>query len=120
MKVWYCVTLVLEGILARKDTNVNEHDRLSNFTLRNQLKVKEHDRLSNFTLRNQLKVKEQLLYCHSTLVNIYIVIYVINRLPILKLESTFRQFQRRIQRGACGTCGPPPPPKIRKAYVIQP
>ena len=30
---------------------VNEHKRLSNFTLRYKMKVKEHERLSNFTLR---------------------------------------------------------------------
>ena len=48
--------------------NVNEHERLSNITLRNkQIKVKEqlvvrkdldvneHERLSNITLRNKLK-----------------------------------------------------------------
>ena len=30
---------------------VNEHERLSNFTLRYKMKVNEHERLSNFTLR---------------------------------------------------------------------
>ena len=50
--------------------DVNEHERLSNITLRTQSKVKkqlvvrndidvnEHVRLSNITLRTQIKVKE--------------------------------------------------------------
>ena len=31
--------------------DVNEHEKLSNFTLRYKMKVNEHERLSNFTLR---------------------------------------------------------------------
>jgi hypothetical protein len=52
---------------------VNEHERLSNITLKTQIKVKEqlvvrndidvneHERLSNITLKTQIKVKEQLV-----------------------------------------------------------
>jgi hypothetical protein len=51
----------------RKDMDVNEHERLTNITLRYKIKVKEqlvvrkdmdvneHDRLSNITLRHTLK-----------------------------------------------------------------
>ena len=46
--------------------DVNEHERLSNFTLRTKIKVKEHERLSNFTLRTKIKVKEQCFCCCST------------------------------------------------------
>jgi len=35
--------------------DVNEHERLSNITLKTQIKVKEHERLSNITLRHKLK-----------------------------------------------------------------
>jgi hypothetical protein len=50
-----------------KDMDVNEHERLSNITLKTQIKVKEqlivikdmdvneHERLSNITLRHKLK-----------------------------------------------------------------
>jgi hypothetical protein len=51
--------------LVRKDMNVNEHERLSNITLRHKLKeqfavrkdmdVNEHERLSNITFRHKLK-----------------------------------------------------------------
>ena len=53
--------------LVRKDIDVNEHERLSNITLKTQIKVKEqfvvrknmdvneHERLSNITLRHTLK-----------------------------------------------------------------
>ena len=37
--------------------DVNEHERLSNITLKTQIKVKEHERLSNITLRHKLKYR---------------------------------------------------------------
>jgi hypothetical protein len=52
-------------LLVRKDKDVNEHERLSNTTLKTQMKVKEqfvvrkdkdvneHERLSNTTLKTQ-------------------------------------------------------------------
>jgi hypothetical protein len=45
-----CINII--NLLFRKDTYVNEHERLSNFTLRH--KVNEHERLSNFTLRHKV------------------------------------------------------------------
>ena len=53
--------------------DVNEHERLTNITLRYKIKVKEqlvvrkdmdvneHERLSNITLRYKIRVKEQLV-----------------------------------------------------------
>ena len=58
---------VKEQLVVRKDMDLNEHERLSNITLRHQVKVKEqlvvrkdmdvneHERLSNITLRHKLK-----------------------------------------------------------------
>ena len=58
---------VKEQLVVRKDMDVNEHERLSNLTLKTQIKVKEqlvvrkdidvneHERLSNITLRLKLK-----------------------------------------------------------------
>ena len=54
-----------EQLVVRKDMDVNEHERLSNITLRRIIKVKEqlvvrkdmdvneHERLSNITLRHK-------------------------------------------------------------------
>ena len=62
---------VKEQFIVRKDMDVNEHERLSNITLKTQIKVKEqlvvirymnvkeHERLSCATLRH--KLKEQLV-----------------------------------------------------------
>ena len=49
-----------EQLVVRKDMDVNEHERLSNFILRHKLvrkgiDVNEHERLSNFTLGHKLK-----------------------------------------------------------------
>jgi hypothetical protein len=41
--------------LVRNGMDVNEHEKLSNFTLRYKMKVNEHERLSNFTLRYKWK-----------------------------------------------------------------
>jgi uncharacterized membrane protein len=58
---------VKEQLVVRKDMNVNEHERLSNITLRKHIKVKEqlvvrkdmdvneHERLSNIKLKHKLK-----------------------------------------------------------------
>jgi hypothetical protein len=49
--------------LARKDMDINEHVRLSNFTLRHKklvrkdMDINEHVRLSNFTLRHKFSKK---------------------------------------------------------------
>ena len=37
------------------DTNINEHERLSNITLRHKWNVNEHERVSNITLRHKCK-----------------------------------------------------------------
>ena len=69
---------VKEQRVVKKDMDVNEHERLSNFTLpqikvkeqlvvRKDMDVNEHERLSNITLKTQIKVKEQCFYCCSTL-----------------------------------------------------
>ena len=58
--------------------DVNEHERLSNITLRYKIKLKEqlvvrkdidvneHERLSNIKLRYKIKEKEQGFYCCPT------------------------------------------------------
>ena len=58
---------VKEQLVVRKDMDVNEHERLSNITIKTQIKVNEqlvvredmdvneHERLSNITLRHKLK-----------------------------------------------------------------
>ena len=58
---------VKEQLVVRKHMDINEHERLSNFTLKIHIKVKEtlvvrkdmdvneHVRLSNITLRHKLK-----------------------------------------------------------------
>jgi hypothetical protein len=57
----------------RKDMDVNEHEKLTNITLKYKIKVKEqlvvrndidvneHERLTNITLRYKIRVKEQLV-----------------------------------------------------------
>ena len=37
------------------DTHVNEHERVSNITLRHKWNVNEHERVSNITLRHTCK-----------------------------------------------------------------
>ena len=49
----------------RKDTDVNEHERLPNITLRQNTDVNEHERLPNITLRQDTDVNE-----HERLPNI--------------------------------------------------
>ena len=56
-----------EQLVVRKDMDVDEHERLSNITLRKHIKVKEqlvvrkdmdvneHERLSNIKLKHKLK-----------------------------------------------------------------
>ena len=61
----YTQIKVEEQLVVSKDMNINEHERLSNITLRHKLKeqlivrkdmdVNEHERLSNITLRYKLK-----------------------------------------------------------------
>jgi uncharacterized membrane protein len=51
---------VKEQLVVRKDMDVNENERLTNFALRHKLvrkdmDINEHMRLSNFTLRYKLK-----------------------------------------------------------------
>jgi hypothetical protein len=58
--------------------DVNEHERLTNITLRYKIRVKEqlvewndmdvnkHERLSSIILRYKIKVKERHFYCCST------------------------------------------------------
>ena len=58
---------VKEHLVVRKVIDINEHERLSNITLKTQIKVKEHlvvrkvidinehERLSNITLRHKSK-----------------------------------------------------------------
>jgi hypothetical protein len=59
-------------------SDVNEHERLSNITLKTQIEVKEqilvrkdidvneHERLSNITLKTQIEVKENFYCCFFT------------------------------------------------------
>ena len=64
---FYIYIKVKEQLVVRNDIDVNEHERLSNITLKTQIKVNEqlvvrndidvneHERLSNITLRHKLK-----------------------------------------------------------------
>ena len=72
---------VKEQLLVRKDMDVNEHEKLTNITLKYKIKVKEqlvvrndidvneHERLTNITLRYKIRVKEQLVEWNDMDVN---------------------------------------------------
>ena len=73
---------IFDNQLERKDIGVNEHERLSNITLRHKLvrkdiDVNENERLSNITLRYKLKG----FFCYIFI----IILYTFSPISILHL-----------------------------------